>query len=90
MLLSCNTGGSVRILQTAQKHCPSMGVQSSKDEDGDRDVPVILSRRKDDDKLDRFQSSQAEWIKQYVEQQEEVRQEVLLMLTSTLLSSTQI
>ena len=67
-----------------------MGVQSSKDEDWDRDVPVILSRRKDDDKLDRFHSSQAEWITQYVEQQEEVRQEVLLMLTSTLLSSTQI
>ncbi|TYK11219.1 DExH-box ATP-dependent RNA helicase DExH7 [Cucumis melo var. makuwa] len=72
--LHTHVGGSVRILQTAQKHCPSMGVQSSKDEDGDRDVPVILSRRKDDDKLDRFQSSQAEWIKQYVEQQEEPRE----------------
>lgn len=53
-----------------------MGVQSSKDKDGDKDVPVILNRHKDDDKLDFFQSSQAEWIKQYVEQQEEVQKEV--------------
>lgn len=67
-----------------------MVVQSSKDEDGNKDVPIILSRGKDDDKLDRFQSSQAEWIKQYVEQQEEVRQEVSLMLTSTLLFAAQI
>ncbi|KAE8650533.1 DExH-box ATP-dependent RNA helicase DExH7, chloroplastic isoform X2 [Cucumis sativus] len=69
--LHTHVGGSVRILQTAQKDCPSMVVQSSKDEDGNKDVPIILSRGKDDDKLDRFQSSQAEWIKQYVEQQEE-------------------
>ncbi|XP_038878021.1 DExH-box ATP-dependent RNA helicase DExH7, chloroplastic isoform X2 [Benincasa hispida] len=69
--LHTHEGGSVRILHTAQKDCPSMGVQSSKDKDRDKDVPVILNRRKDDDKLDLFQSSQAEWIKQYVEQQEE-------------------
>lgn len=53
-----------------------MGVQSSKYKDGDKDIPVILNRRKDDDKLDLFQSSQAEWIKQYVEQQEEVHKKV--------------
>lgn len=73
-------GGSIRILQTAQKDCSPVGVQSSKYKDGDKDIPVILNRRKDDDKLDLFQSSQAEWIKQYVEQQEEVREEVWLML----------
>lgn len=65
-------GGSVRILQTAQKDCPPVGVQSSKYKDKDKDIPVILNRRKDDEQLDLFQSSQAEWIKQYVEQQEEV------------------
>ncbi|XP_022922708.1 DExH-box ATP-dependent RNA helicase DExH7, chloroplastic [Cucurbita moschata] len=69
--LHAHAGGSVRILQTAQKDCPPVGVQSSKYKDGDKDIPVILNRRKDDDKLDLFQSSQAEWIKQYVEQQEE-------------------
>lgn len=69
--LHTHSGGSIRILQTAQKDCSPVGVQSSKYKDGDKDIPVILNRRKDDDKLDLFQSSQAEWIKQYVEQQEE-------------------
>lgn len=69
-------GGSIRILQTARKDCPSVGVQSSKYKDGGEDSSVIFNRRKDDDTLDFFQSSQAQWIKQYVEQQEEVQKEV--------------
>ncbi|XP_022136497.1 DExH-box ATP-dependent RNA helicase DExH7, chloroplastic isoform X2 [Momordica charantia] len=69
--LHTHEGGSIRILQTAQKDCPSVGVQSSKYKDGGEDSSVIFNRRKDDDTLDFFQSSQAQWIKQYVEQQEE-------------------
>ncbi|KAL6297594.1 hypothetical protein ACE6H2_005736 [Prunus campanulata] len=66
-----NEGGSVGIILTSRDDwTPSVDTSTKIDED----APGISVRTKgqwDDKTLDSFQPSQADWIKQYVEQQEE-------------------
>ncbi|GFQ01628.1 ATP-dependent RNA helicase dhx29 [Phtheirospermum japonicum] len=61
-------GGSVGVISTAREDWVS-----SRDSPAEQkaDVPLRIKERKDDEKLESVQRSQADWIRQYMEQQEE-------------------
>ncbi|XP_056162727.1 DExH-box ATP-dependent RNA helicase DExH7, chloroplastic-like isoform X3 [Syzygium oleosum] len=66
-----STGGSVNVLVSAREDwAPSVGPSSKVDEDAAK-YSVKLKGSWDNESLDSHKSSQADWIKRYVEQQEE-------------------
>ncbi|KAF5200714.1 Dexh-box atp-dependent rna helicase dexh4 protein, partial [Thalictrum thalictroides] len=66
-----NEGGSISIISTAREDWVRAPQPCTKDEIRMADAPFRSKGRIDDDTLDMRQPSQADWIKQYVEQQEE-------------------
>ncbi|EXB29033.1 ATP-dependent RNA helicase DHX29 [Morus notabilis] len=64
-------GGSVRVLLNSRDDWTPSVDASPKINDGELGVSLKTKGRGDDESLDSFQPSQADWIKRYVEQQEE-------------------
>lgn len=66
------SGGSVGIILTSRDDwTPSVDTSTKIDEDAPG-ISIRTKGQREDKILDSFQPSQADWIKQYVEQQEEV------------------
>ncbi|KAF5947825.1 hypothetical protein HYC85_013782 [Camellia sinensis] len=65
-------GGAVSIISTAREDWSPVVDSSDKNEEETPKISVRIKGRSDDDTLNSFQRSQADWIRQYVEQQEEV------------------
>ncbi|XAR56315.1 RNA helicase, partial [Bertholletia excelsa] len=65
------SGGAVGIISTAREDWSPSLESSAKTEDESPEISVKIKARLEDNTLDSCQPSQAEWIKQYVEQQEE-------------------
>ncbi|KAM1735057.1 hypothetical protein ACFX11_020446 [Malus domestica] len=69
--LHTSEGGSVGVILTSRDDwTPSVDTHAMIDEDAPR-IAVRTKGHRDDKTLDSFQPSQADWIKRYVEQQEE-------------------
>lgn len=69
------SGGSVGvILNSREDWAPSVD-PSTKIEEEAPEFSVKIKGRRDDDTLDLRQPSQADWIRQYMEQQQEVQRE---------------
>ncbi|KAK9286820.1 hypothetical protein L1049_015225 [Liquidambar formosana] len=66
-----NEGGSVSVISTAREDWTASVDSSVQIEEETPEMPVRIKGRWDDDTLDSRQPSQADWIRQYVEQQEE-------------------
>jgi ATP-dependent RNA helicase DHX29 len=66
------TGGSVGVILNQQDNSTPSVDPSITTKDQALESPVLIKRQLNDDTLDSCQSSQADWIRQYVEQQEEV------------------
>ncbi|KAL3627873.1 hypothetical protein CASFOL_028288 [Castilleja foliolosa] len=64
-------GGSVGVISTAREDWVSSRDSPVCIAEEKVDVPLRIKERKDDVKLDSVQRSQADWIRQYMEQQEE-------------------
>ncbi|CAL5363065.1 unnamed protein product [Camellia sinensis] len=69
--LYSNEGGAVSIISTAREDWSPVVDSSDKNEEETPKISVRIKGRSDDDTLNSFQRSQADWIRQYVEQQEE-------------------
>ncbi|KAL7205791.1 hypothetical protein ACSBR2_018665 [Camellia fascicularis] len=69
--LYTNEGGAVSIISTAREDWSPVVDSSDKIEEETPKISVRIKGRSDDDTLNSFQRSQADWIRQYVEQQEE-------------------
>ncbi|KAA8545478.1 hypothetical protein F0562_020262 [Nyssa sinensis] len=69
--LHTNEGGSVGIISTAREDWSSSVVSSAMIKEETPEISVRIKGRLDDDTLDYCQPSQADWIRQYMEQQEE-------------------
>ncbi|CAL5346748.1 unnamed protein product [Camellia sinensis] len=69
--LYTNEGGAVSIISTARDDWSPVVDSSDKIEEETPKISVRIKGRSDDDTLNSFQRSQADWIRQYVEQQEE-------------------
>lgn len=70
-------GGSVNVLVSAREDwAPSVDLSSKVDEDTAK-YSVKLKGDWDNESLDSHKSSQADWIKRYVEQQEEVGSSII-------------
>ncbi|CAL5379859.1 unnamed protein product [Camellia sinensis] len=69
--LYTNEGGAVSIISTARDDWSPVVDSSDKNEEETPKISVRIKGRSDDDTLNSFQRSQADWIRQYVEQQEE-------------------
>ncbi|XP_028113069.1 DExH-box ATP-dependent RNA helicase DExH7, chloroplastic isoform X2 [Camellia sinensis] len=69
--LYTNEGGAVSIISTARDDWSPVVDSSDKNEEETPKISVRIKGRSDDDTLNSFQQSQADWIRQYVEQQEE-------------------
>ncbi|KAL6964433.1 RNA helicase [Sarracenia purpurea var. burkii] len=69
--LYANQGGAVGIISTARENWSSSVDSSAKIEEETHETTVRIKGRLDDDTLGSCQPSQAEWIRQYLEQQEE-------------------
>ncbi|XP_028086620.1 DExH-box ATP-dependent RNA helicase DExH7, chloroplastic-like isoform X1 [Camellia sinensis] len=69
--LYTNEGGAVSIISTARDDWSPVVDSSDKIEEETPKNSVRIKGRSDDDTLNSFQRSQADWIRQYVEQQEE-------------------
>ena len=66
-------GGSIGIISTAREDWTPSAHSSGNIEDDEKPVISIrIKGQRDDDSLDSRQQSQADWIRQYVAQQEEV------------------
>ncbi|KAL5704172.1 RNA helicase [Ranunculus cassubicifolius] len=70
-------GGSISIISTAREDWVPSSDPSAEDEKNMLEVPFQIKERVNDDTMDMRQPSQADWIKQYVEQQEEDEWETL-------------
>lgn len=70
-------GGSVRVLLTSRDDWTPSENTPSKIKDEELGVTLKAKGRRSDNDLDSRQPSQADWIKQYVEQQEEVLTEAI-------------
>ncbi|WJX97043.1 RNA helicase [Trifolium repens] len=64
-------GGSVGVILNQQDNSTPSVDPSITTKDQALESPVLIKRQLNDDTLDSCQSSQADWIRQYVEQQEE-------------------
>lgn len=72
ILFKLVAGGSVGVILTSREDwTPSLN-PSHKANDDDPGISIRTKGRLDDETLDSCQPSQADWIKRYVEQQEEV------------------
>ncbi|KAL5718407.1 RNA helicase [Ranunculus cassubicifolius] len=67
-------GGSISIISTAQEDWVPLSDPSAEDEKNMLEVPFQIKERVNDDTMEMRQPSETDWIKQYVEQQEEVLQ----------------
>ena len=77
------SGGSVGvILNSREDWAPSVD-PSTKIEEEAPEFSVKIKGRRDDDTLDLRQPSQADWIRQYMEQQQEVQREAALAFLHT-------
>lgn len=65
-------GGSVSVILNQQDSSTPLVDPSITTKDEALESPVLIKRQLDDDTLDSCQPSQADWIRQYVEQQDEV------------------
>lgn len=65
-------GGSVGVILTAREDWTPSVDQSSTPNEDEPGISIRTKGRWDDETLDSCQSSQADWIKRYVEQEEEV------------------
>ncbi|KAL0357191.1 UNVERIFIED_CONTAM: DExH-box ATP-dependent RNA helicase DExH7, chloroplastic [Sesamum calycinum] len=65
------SGGSVAVISTAREDWVSSRDISASVVDEKAEVALKIKERKDDQTLDSVQRSQADWIRQYMEQQEE-------------------
>ncbi|KAL6515211.1 hypothetical protein OROHE_018843 [Orobanche hederae] len=65
------SGGSVGVISTAREDWVSSRESQAHIVEGKEKFRLKIKERKDDEKLDSIQSSQADWIRQYMEQQEE-------------------
>ncbi|KAL0384606.1 UNVERIFIED_CONTAM: DExH-box ATP-dependent RNA helicase DExH7, chloroplastic [Sesamum radiatum] len=65
------SGGSVAVISTAREDWVSSRDISARVVDEKAEVALKIKERKDDQTLDSVQRSQADWIRQYMEQQEE-------------------
>ncbi|GAV86513.1 DEAD domain-containing protein/Helicase_C domain-containing protein/HA2 domain-containing protein/OB_NTP_bind domain-containing protein [Cephalotus follicularis] len=68
---SANGGGSVGVLSTAREDWTPSVDQSTKGTGDVKEISVRIKGQWDDDTLDSCQQSQADWIRQYMEQEEE-------------------
>ncbi|KAF5733174.1 ATP-dependent RNA helicase putative isoform 1 [Tripterygium wilfordii] len=66
-----NGGGSVNVISTAREDWTPSSEPSSKSTGEVQGISVRIKGHRYDDSLDSFQPSQADWIRQYVEQNEE-------------------
>ncbi|KAJ1400427.1 P-loop containing nucleoside triphosphate hydrolase [Sesbania bispinosa] len=66
-----NEGGSVCVISNQQENSAPSLDPSITTKDEAVESPVLIKRHLNDDTLNSFQPSQADWIRQYVEQQEE-------------------
>lgn len=64
--------GSVGVILNQQDNSIPLVDPSSTTKENALESPVLIKRQLNDDTLDSCHSSQADWIRQYVEQQEEV------------------
>ncbi|CAA0838996.1 RNA helicase family protein [Striga hermonthica] len=64
-------GGSVGVISTAREDWVSSRDSSASIVEEKAEAPLRIKERKNDDKLGSVQQSQADWIRQYMEQQEE-------------------
>ncbi|KAK6157006.1 hypothetical protein DH2020_011254 [Rehmannia glutinosa] len=65
------SGGSVGVISTAREDWVSSRDPPEHIVEEKAEIPLKIKERKDDEKLDSVQRSQADWIRQYMEQQEE-------------------
>ncbi|KAL5723042.1 RNA helicase [Ranunculus cassubicifolius] len=70
---SLNDEGSISIISTAQEDWAPLSDPSAEDEKNMLEVPFQIKERVNDDTMEMRQPSETDWIKQYVEQQEEVK-----------------
>uniref|UniRef100_F6HK50 RNA helicase n=1 Tax=Vitis vinifera TaxID=29760 RepID=F6HK50_VITVI len=70
--LHANEGGSIGIISTAREDwTPSVYSSGNIEDDEVSGISIRIKGRRDDDSVDSRQQSQADWIRQYVAQQEE-------------------
>lgn len=76
LILLCNlklvAAGSVGVILTAREDWTPSVKPSHEGNDDEPGISIRTKGRQDDETLDSCQPSQADWIKRYVEQQEEV------------------
>ena len=65
-------GGSVGVILNKRDDSTSSVSPSTTTKEEAPEFPVLIERHWNDDTLDSRQPSQADWIRKYVEQQEEV------------------
>ena len=65
-------GGSVRVLLTSRDDWTPSVDPSPKISEDELGISIKSKDRGEDESLDSYQPSQADWIKRYVEEQEEV------------------
>ncbi|KAF6147856.1 hypothetical protein GIB67_014436 [Kingdonia uniflora] len=70
-------GGSISIISTAREDWAPSATASKENEEQEHSVSVKIKERKDDATLDLRQPSQADWIRRYMEQQDEDEWETL-------------
>ncbi|KAF8411855.1 hypothetical protein HHK36_004414 [Tetracentron sinense] len=66
-----NEGGSISIISTAREDWVSSPHPSAKIKEQTPEISVRIKGHRDEETLDSLQPSQADWIRQYMEQQEE-------------------
>ena len=72
LILNALIGGSVGVILNQRDDWTPLVDKSITTKQESPEFSVIVKKQWDDDTLDSRQSSQADWIRQYVEQQEEV------------------
>lgn len=65
-------GASVGVLSVARDDWTPSAVSSTSTNEETQNISVRIKGRQDDNNLGSLQRSQADWIRQYMEQQEEV------------------
>ncbi|XP_057251460.1 DExH-box ATP-dependent RNA helicase DExH7, chloroplastic isoform X4 [Beta vulgaris subsp. vulgaris] len=73
--LSLHTGGSISVVSTAQENWISSIDTTARSQDEVLEYSIITRSRHDDDSLDLHEPSQADWIRQYMEKEEEMESE---------------
>lgn len=88
MLYPIKNAGSVGILSIAQEDWKPSEDSSLDTKDEMSKVSIQVKARREADALDTLQPSQADWIRQYVQQQEEVLYKNLKYLISKIIKLT--